>query len=120
MKTKAKTVKLNVTAEERKHINNDPKFVPAPPARPKLRIWWIPQVPKPAGAEGFYVDVNSLREAKLLLETLAKYDLYQYQHRIKPDYANAGGLEVQEPDGEWCDWYNEEGQGIDDLELKDL
>ena len=76
-----------------------------------LRVWWIPQVPmKP-----FRREVRSIREAKLLLETLADYDLFQFDNNIKPDYCNAGGLEVFE-DGEWTDWYDDEtGDGIDSL-----
>jgi hypothetical protein len=81
-----------------------------------LRVWWIPQVPM----SPFRVDVPDLRAAKLVLDTLAKYDLFQLEHRIKPDFCNAGGLECfsQDGDDEWCDWYDEEtGVGIDDYEL---
>lgn len=73
-----------------------------------LRVWWIPQVP----GKPFHVTVKSVDEAKLLLRTLADYDLFQFEHHIKPDYCNAGGLE--EFDGqEWCEWYNEDGDDID-------
>jgi len=64
-----------------------------------LRVWWIPQVP----GKAFSVEVRSLREAALLMDALAKYDLFQFNNRIKPDYANAGGLEVFE-EGEWMGW----------------
>lgn len=75
-----------------------------------LRVWWIPQVPmKP-----FIVPVENLREAKLLLSTLADYDIFQFENNIKPDYSNAGGLEVFE-NGEWADWEDEDGNSIDDL-----
>lgn len=77
-----------------------------------LRVWWIPQVPM----DPFIVPVNNLREAKLLLDTLAKYDAFQFDNNIKPDYSNVGGLSVFE-DGEWCDWYDEDGNDIDDTEL---
>ncbi len=77
---------------------------------PALRVWWIPQVPMKA----FRVDVKTLDEAKLLLDTLAKYDLFQFENNIKPDYANTGGLEVFE-DGEWLEWCDEDGCGIDDV-----
>jgi len=69
----------------------------------KLQVWWIPQVPMKA----FTVDVRDLREAKLLIDALAKYDQFQFKNRIKPDYCNAGGLQRLE-DGEWYDWYDEE------------
>ena len=75
-----------------------------------LRVWWVPQVPMKA----FKVDVLSLREAKLLLETLADYDIFQFENNIKPDYCNAGGLLVFEG-GEWVDWMDEDGDCIDDI-----
>jgi hypothetical protein len=78
-----------------------------------LRVWWIPQVP----GTPFYVNVNNEKEAQLILDTLAEYDKFQFQHKIKPNYTNAGGLERYEPgeDGdrsEWVTWY-EEGTGLD-------
>jgi hypothetical protein len=76
----------------------------------KLKVWWIPQVPmKP-----FEVDVSSVEEGVKIMEVLAKYDLFQYQNDVKPDYSNAGGIMMIE-DGEWTDWYDEE-TGCDDPE----
>lgn len=69
-----------------------------------LRVWWIPQVP----GKPFHQEVDNLKEAKLLLTTLARYDAFQFENRIKPDYANAGGLLVYDTDmeegGEWVDY----------------
>lgn len=71
----------------------------------QLRVWWIPQVPM----EPFRVQVNNLREAKLLIDTLADYDNFQYHNNIKPDYSNAGGVEIWDEEiDEWSDWYDEE------------
>lgn len=77
----------------------------------QLRVWWIPQVPM----ESFDVLVDDLKQAKLLLDTLAKYDAFQFEHNVKPDYSNTGGLtiwdESLEPDEDglkWCDWYDDE------------
>jgi len=72
----------------------------------KLRVWHIPQV----GAVGpFQIPVRSIDEAKLLISTLWDYDLFQYHNRIKPDYANATGLEFfNEDEGEWEEWYSPE------------
>lgn len=72
-----------------------------------LRAWHIPQVPGPV----FRVPAATPREAALLLRALADYDLFQYENRIKPDYANAQGLEVYE-DGEWCEWVDEQGDDV--------
>ena len=82
-----------------------------------LKVWWIPQVP----GEPFEIEVSSAREAKKLLDVLAEYDAFQFENRIKPDYCNAGGLvEWNAETGEWYDWHNEEGDGIDDLEMEQL
>jgi hypothetical protein len=79
------------------------------PKEGDLRVWWIPQVPM----EAFNVDVQTPQEAHKILQVLADYDLFQYENRVKPDYANAGGLNVFE-DGEWCSWYDEDGDSIDE------
>lgn len=71
------------------------------PQEGDLRVWWIPQVPM----EPFYVLVSTIEEAALLTKVLADYDTFQFKNRIKPDYSNAGGLQVFE-DGEWMDYYD--------------
>lgn len=81
-----------------------------------LRVWWIPQVPMPS----FRVDVRTLREARLLLNTLADYDKFQLGNNIKPDYCNAGGLVIWSTDSDggtpnWIDWHDSEGRGIDEI-----
>lgn len=76
----------------------------------QLRVWHIPQVPM----QPFHVAVASIEQAILVLHTLAQYDLFQFNHNVKPDYSNASGLEVWE-DGEWCEWSDEYGNQIDDV-----
>ena len=77
-----------------------------------LKVWWIPQVPMKA----FEVEVETLPEAVRLLNTLAKYDIFQFENKVKPDYCNAGGVVMFEKEsGEWVDWYDEE-TGMDDPE----
>lgn len=69
----------------------------------KLRIWHIPQIPmKP-----FLVEVPDLQSAGILLDSLAYYDIFQFENNIKPDYCNASGLGIFE-DGQWTDWHDEE------------
>lgn len=95
------------------------KLLTETPKPGDLSVWWIPQVPMKA----FRVSVPDLEGAKLLLRTLAAYDQFQLDNNIRPDYSNAGGLSVWEDDGEggfdWCDWYNEDGDDIDDLIRRD-
>ena len=75
----------------------------------KLRVWWIPQIPM----KRFFVPVEGFVQAKLILEVLAHYDLFQLENNIKPDFANVGGLEVwngdrngdpQDPNPGWEEW----------------
>ena len=72
----------------------------------KLRVWWISQVG--AISEAFYVPVQSVEEGKKVLDMLAAYDAFQLQNRIKPDYSNAGGLQIYNPEiADYEDWYLE-------------
>lgn len=75
-----------------------------------LKVWWIPQLPMNA----FYKPVANIEQAKLLLETLAEYDIFQYENNVKGDYCNTGGLVVFEG-GEWNDWHSEYGDDIDEI-----
>ncbi len=74
-----------------------------------LQIWWVPQVPMTP----FNFPVQNLEQGWRMLAMLAQYDLFQLEHNVKPDFSNAGGLNVFE-DGEWVDWYDPEtGDDID-------
>ena len=81
----------------------------------KLRVWWIPQV---GINETFYVPVNTPEEGKKVLDILAAYDAFQLQNRIKPDYSNAGGLQIYNPEiADYEDWYLEtEDDYFDDVD----
>jgi hypothetical protein len=78
----------------------------------KIIVWWIPQVPM----NSFDTEVANYVEAKMLLDTLANYDLFQLNNNIKPDYANAGGVCIVE-DGEREDWH---AQGEEEVILDRL
>lgn len=79
-----------------------------------LRVWWIPQVP----GKPFYVRVCTVEEGVRVMGILARYDAFQLENKIKPDYCNAGGLErycEDNGDGQpgWESWYDED-TGHDD------
>jgi hypothetical protein len=68
----------------------------------------------------FNVDVDSVAEGVKIMDVLAQYDLFQLENNIKPDYSNAGGLNMFDPDdkedgpdGSWVSWYDEK-TGEDD------
>lgn len=72
----------------------------------KLRVWWVPQVPM----EAFYIPVNSPEEGRKVMDMLAAYDCFQYNHKVKPDYCNTGGLQQYDSEsGEWEDWFYDDG-----------
>jgi hypothetical protein len=66
----------------------------------EYRVWWVPQVPMKA----FHYEVPDVASGRLLCDALAKYDLFQFENRVKPDYSNAGGLQELDEDGEWVDF----------------
>ena len=65
-----------------------------------IRVFWIPQVPM----EPFHQNCSSIHEARAIEACLANYDTFQFEHNIKPDYCNTGGIEVQLSNGEWEDY----------------
>jgi len=88
----------------------------------QLKVWWKPQVPM----KSFEVLVDNLKEAHLLLDVLAEYDLFQLKHKIKGDYCNVGGLLIWDetidedvPSDKWTDWVDEEtGDDFDEYRKK--
>lgn len=77
----------------------------------QLKVWWIPQVPMTA----FEVSVECVADGVLIMDTLADYDKFQFEHHIKPDYCNTGGLLMSQDGVEWEDWWIEEyGKFFDD------
>lgn len=62
------------------------------------RLWHIPQLPM----EPFIVESDDLDYLVKLRGVLADYDLFQYENKVKPDYANDSGIEVW--DTKWQEW----------------
>ena len=81
----------------------------------KMRVWWCPQI---GHGLSFYVPVKTVEEAKRLMDTLAAYDQFQFENNIKPDFCNAGGLQVwDEENQEWLDWeYEDDGNYYDNVD----
>lgn len=54
----------------------------------------------------FDFDVPSYAAGMLLCDALGKYDAFQFENNIKPDYCNMGGVVWNHPvltEGEWWD-----------------
>ncbi len=68
--------------------------------------------------KSFTVSVASIDEGRKLCDVLAAYDLFQLEHRVKPDFCNAGGVRMRHPigtDGEWWDVPDDEDELADVL-----
>lgn len=83
----------------------------------KLQVWWVPQVPM----KSFTVDVATVEEGVKIMNTLANYDIFQFENKVKPDYSNVGGLNMLVEDSAaegtpgWISWQDDE-TGEDDPE----
>lgn len=78
----------------------------------ELRVCHYPQV----NCMAFVTKVENLKEAKLLSDVLAAYDLFQLEQKIKPKYSNVTVVEMwDEENQDWIPWYDVE-TGIDDID----
>jgi len=69
------------------------------------KVWYIPQVPMAA----FEVEVPDVPSARMVLDALSAFSLFEFENRVKPDYSDAGGIAILDH-GEWRDLeeYDEE------------
>ncbi|MBE3039674.1 MAG: hypothetical protein IMZ62_12800 [Chloroflexi bacterium] len=74
-----------------------------------LRVWWIQNPP----SQCLIYPVATVERAIAQLDALTKRD-----QRHSWVTSNAGGLEVYE-DGEWLDWYSEDGEDLDEYAAGD-
>ena len=72
-----------------------------------LRVWWVSNPPH----KGERYPVASVDEAIQKLDELAERDLALGDLV----FANASGLEYQDEDGDWVEYYDEEGRDIDQI-----
>lgn len=68
----------------------------------EYEVWWVPQIPM----QSFTVAVASIAEGKKICDVLADYDMFQFKHNVKPDYANTGGIRMRHPIGTEGDWWD--------------
>lgn len=84
--------------------------------RMPFRVWWISQIPLRRGQKPFYVEAPNFKTALLLDATLGRYDIYQYENNIKPDFSNTGGIQVWDADEN--DWISIDESEYDEWEDK--
>ncbi len=77
----------------------------------KYRVNHYPQIP----CKPYQVGVGSLKEAYIVSQTLAYYDLFLLENNHRRDYANMTTVQVYNKNtGEWEDWYDEDGNDFDE------
>jgi hypothetical protein len=86
------------------------------PKNGDLKVWWIPQIPM----KSFEYPVSTPQEGYILLDALEKYDMFQFENKVKPDYCNVGGLSVFDEEeiideyyNGWSEWCSETGVDMD-------
>lgn len=68
----------------------------------KYKIWYIPQIPMPP----WELEIDDLETAKLVLNSVIDFSIFEYVNRVKPDYADVAGISRWEEDGEGgFDWF---------------
>lgn len=92
--TESKTSQDKTCARILRRVNELSKM----PQDGDIRVVHIPQVPMQA----FTVLAESFEEADLISRVLTEYDLFQYGHKVKPDYCNASFVQIYHA-GEWFD-----------------
>lgn len=77
----------------------------------RFKVWYIPQIPMPA----FEREYDDFETAKAVLNALIGLSIFEFEHRVKPDYADVAGISRWEDDGDggfgWFDIDEEEWDG---------
>lgn len=81
-----------------------------------LRVWHVPKAPGAA----FDMPVSSLDEARKVLDTLSRYDIFLFKNGLGGNFFSTSGLEVYVNDvGDgvpgWIEWTNDDGESITEL-----
>ena len=84
----------------------------------RLKVNHIPQVGYPAS---FEYEVSNVVEGWIVLDLLAKYDQFQLDNNIKPDYASCQSLCLwNEQEQEWWEYDAEEELGAPEPDITNL
>lgn len=81
----------------------------APKDNKKLRVYY-----HILGTETYYQSVKTAEEAKLVIDSIANFVNMKVNEGVFPDHCSTAGLEeYDEDDGEWYDWYDDDGYDFD-------
>lgn len=71
----------------------------------RFKAWYIPQIPMKA----FEVERDTAAEAKAALDLITDFSIFEYDNKIKPDYADVGGvMEWDDAESDWIDYEPDE------------
>lgn len=62
----------------------------------RFKVWYIPQIPMTA----FEREYDDFDTAKAVLNAVINFSIFEFENRVKPDYADMAGMERWE-DGDW-------------------
>ena len=76
----------------------------------KLRVWYLI-----LGTDLYYQEVKTLEEAKLVIDSIARFLNTKIEEGVFEDHCSAAGLQYYDTEeGIWLDWYDENGLDFDD------
>lgn len=76
----------------------------------KLRVWY-----SILGTETYYQEVKTPEEAKLVIDSIARFLNTKIEEGVFENHCSVAGLEEwDEENEEWYDWYDEEGFDFDE------
>lgn len=64
----------------------------------RFKIWYIPQIPMPA----FEREYGNFDTAREVLDAIIGLSIFEFEHRVKPDYADMAGIQRWTEEG-WED-----------------
>lgn len=83
------------------------------PVEGDIQIWYIPQIP----GKPYTVNVLSrdLGEAYRILDAIIGLSIFEFENKVKPDYADAAGICRWESDGDGgFNWYEVDEEEIEE------
>lgn len=76
----------------------------------KLRVWYTI-----LGTETYYQEVKTPEEAKLVIDSIARFLNTKVKEGVFSDHSSAAGLEEwSEEMDEWQEWYDDDGLDLDE------
>ena len=71
----------------------------------RFRAWYVAKMPMKA----FTVETTNAIDAEKILDVLEDFSLFEIQNNVKPDYAEAGGIDIWDEEyQEWTDYHPED------------